>query len=345
MRHDTFADETETLYQRQAVAAAAQYARLVLRGHDALSAAESFASAYPKSVFAGPLRQAAVRLTRGVVDPLTTGSGAALLPAELTAPLDALGAPAAILGRLGAQRVPPHQTVPVLVGDPPAHWIGETPKPVSAGAFGAARVVPGTLSCLVVLSEELVRATGGDADAFLGGVIARVLAAATDVRLVADLATAGASSPPTTSGGSLATDLALALAGYRGSVARAVVLLSSANAVAAHLADPALCRELTATGGRVAGLPALCSDSVGNALVIADPTRVLVSLGDEVAIDRGRHATIEMESMPDGRGELRSMFQSNSVALRLERVVGWSFVDGAASAVGDVDYVTGGSPA
>ena len=84
------------------------------------------------------------------------------------------------------------------------------------------------------------------------------------------------------------------------------------------------------TGGTVYGMPVIASDYVPSAIVALINTSDIF-LGDEgdVAVDTSQDASLEMSdapahdsSTPTG-ASLVSMFQTNSVAVRAERIINW----------------------
>jgi hypothetical protein len=160
-----------------------------------------------------------------------------------------------------------------------------------------------------------------------------------------------------TSTGDVVEDLRELVAGYvadGGSLASAVILLSSQNASALAIRSGVTGSPtfpgLTVSGGTLAGVPALASDSVGAQLVMVDQRGIVIAdeLGFDAAISQA--ATLEMSDNPTNNSvtptgtTLFSVWSSNAVALKVERFINWQRL-GAIALVDSVDYVSEGSPA
>jgi hypothetical protein len=153
---------------------------------------------------------------------------------------------------------------------------------------------------------------------------------------------------PTTGTGTPAGDLAALLAAFTGSVERAVLIMSSRNAVAAALSgDPF--STLTQTGG-TAGVRVVAADSAGDVVVLVDTSRLVYADEGELAVKVSTEASIEMSDAPTGSSltptastSLVSLFQTNSTALMAERYVGWTALDGAVQWIDNVAYTAPGA--
>jgi len=87
---------------------------------------------------------------------------------------------------------------------------------------------------------------------------------------------------------------------------------------------------MSMTGGTLKGMPVIASNYVGTNVVLLNASDIY--LGDEggVQVDMSREASLQMDNAPGtqdaltGTGtSLVSMFQTNSVAIRAERIINW----------------------
>lgn len=94
--------------------------------------------------------------------------------------------------------------------------------------------------------------------------------------------------------------------------------------------------DITMNGGTWFGIPVITSNSVphsvsaGSIVALVKQSEVFLADDNQVAIDVSTEASLEMDSAPSGTSatptaaQLVSMFQTNSMAIRVERVINWS---------------------
>lgn len=94
--------------------------------------------------------------------------------------------------------------------------------------------------------------------------------------------------------------------------------------------------DINVDGGMWFGLPVITSNSVphsvsaGSIVALVKPSEVFYADDGAIAVDVSTEASLEMDSAPSGTSatptaaQLVSMFQTNSMAIRVERVVNWS---------------------
>ncbi len=94
--------------------------------------------------------------------------------------------------------------------------------------------------------------------------------------------------------------------------------------------------SVTPNGGTFFGMPMIVSNSVphstsaGSILVLLIPELIYMADEGGIAIDQSTEASIEMADNPTGTSAtptastLVSMFQTNSIAIRVERIINWS---------------------
>jgi hypothetical protein len=303
-------------------------------------------------------RAVAASRTKSAVGAMNATTSGLLFPTELSRELIALGVPFAIIARLGLPRVPFNTLAPLQLGRLHGYWAEDGhAKGLTRGDFATDMLRRRTAAGIAVVPNEFRRTP--QAMELLLNAFALGVNAFPDTEFVADVV---ASVTPAASAGDLATDLAVALQAFiasGGSVERAVVVMSSANAVGAKLQDlSGAFRDLTRQGGTAAGLPAVCSDSAGDSVLVIDSGRILLADDGELAVDLAESVTLEMSDAPTSTvvavgspaapvmTSQVSMFQTDSTAIRLERFINWKILDGAASAVTGAAYLPNvGSPA
>jgi hypothetical protein len=214
--------------------------------------------------------------------------------------------------------------------------------PLSAASFTGTLIGPDRLvssAGLMVLTGELMRAMGQNAQAGTGDALAQACALAQDQ--VALSATApgllfGAAETPSTGAdaAAIAADIASALSDLTtaGSTLRNVavicspataVYLSALRVVGGALAYP----NVAATGGTLSGLPVVTTPAASG-VVLIDGSRVVVGDG-RTRIELSRNATLEMDSAPGADSiagtpaTMISLFQTDSVAIKGITESGW----------------------
>lgn len=337
----------------------------LLDAHGASAAAEElFSARYSTSPNRELVRRKLGFHIKAPVGAMGPDTGAVLLPGELSRPLLAVAQPFSILPRLGATRAPfdlsvPIEDVPITDG----YWVDHgAAKPLSRWTYGNVTLRRRTAARIIALTNDLRKVGNRAAEGLLRDRLARGLTAYIDVEFLNPVGpfsiTNGVTPVATT--GSPVTDLANLFAAFvsnGGSVESAVVVMSSQNAIGARLSGEAAFEDLDRQGGRVAGLPAIASDSAGAVVAIIDSARVLLADSGELAIDASEQATLEMRDDPIGatgaagspagpvHTTATSLWQTNSVALKAERFLAWHAAPGAV-AYTEADYLLGvGSPA
>jgi hypothetical protein len=303
---------------------------------------------------------------------VTGAWGSSLVPPELSSQLAVFSMPFSAKARLGLARAPfDTRTVYELA-------------PLAAGGFvraGASRiVVQGSLASTVLLplayaaisivTRELIDFSRPGADVYLRDRLARAIAAGidaaffSDAAAVTDVSPAGIASgaPSIAAGGSGSTaddaiaDLQALIDLYRergGRLESAVFAMSSTLACSLALSDRQAFTKLTREGGTLAGCPCVASDSVGDKVFLIDQARVLDADDNQAEIAFAEGATVEMDDAPTNdagtatAANMTSMFQTDSVAIRISRFVNWQALSGSVVYISDASYtgVSAGSPA
>jgi HK97 family phage major capsid protein/HK97 family phage prohead protease len=289
--------------------------------------------------------------------------------------------PMTIIGKFGSGGIPslmriPFRTPLILeTGVPTGYWVGEgKPKPVSAGAYDRTTLDELKVAAISVVTEELLRKSSPSADALLRNSLARAVISTIDVTFIdpAVPASPGVSPASITNGVS-----AIASSGNDADAIRedlralwgtfiaannpptsAVYIMSSMTALALSLMVNPLGQAefagITMAGGTFQGIPVITSEylsavSAGGFVVLANASDIY--FGDEggVSVDMSREASLQMLDNPTNdtvtptATSMVSMFQTNSVAFRAERILNWK--KRRASAVAVLDEVNWGMPA
>lgn len=270
--------------------------------------------------------------------------------------------PQTIIGRIPNLRsVPFNVRVPRQTGGGAASWVGEgAPKPATALAFDFVELKYLKLATIAVITEELARFSSPSAETIIRDTLARAIVQQMDADFV-DPANAGVSNvkPASITNGVAAIpstgnteeeiriDIGNIFAPFISAnltPANGVWIMSATNALALSLiindaGTPAF-PGITMNGGTFFGLPVVVSEAVGNIVILANASDILLADDGQVTIDVSREASVQMDDAPTNpvtaSTVLISLWQHNLVGLRAERMIAW--VKGRAAAV---QYLSG----
>ncbi len=243
------------------------------------------------------------------------------------------------------------------------YWVGEgAAKPLTSTAFSRTTLEPLKVANIAVITEELLRSSSPAADVLVRDMLVNALKARLDTDFidpnkVSDSGVSPASITnavvPVTSTGNTADDVRCDIkALYEKFIAAnnaptsGVFIMSSITALSLSLMNNALGQrefpDITMNGGFLNGLPVITSEYVTNTIDTSGQYVVLVNaqdiyLGDEggFAVDISREASLEMTgpstTMMSMGGEGNapvatqtvSLWQTNSVGFRAERIISW----------------------
>jgi HK97 family phage major capsid protein/HK97 family phage prohead protease len=268
------------------------------------------------------------------------------------------------------RRVPFNVRVPRQTGGASASWVGEgAPKPVTSLAFDFVSLTYMKLAAIAVITQELARFSSPNADTLVRDDLAKAIVQQMDADFV-DPANAGTSNvkpasitngvtPVASSGNSYANVLediqALAAPFIAANLSRrgAVWLMSESNALALSLmrlpanegggfAFPGVTEE----GGTFSGRKVIVSEAIGNIVVLARASDILLADDGQVTIDASDQASVQMDSVPTNpvvsATVLISLWQQNLLGIRAERFITW--VKGRAASVQYLSGVNWGQP-
>jgi HK97 family phage prohead protease len=266
--------------------------------------------------------------------------------------------PQVILGRFGANGIPALRSVPFYVplitqtAAGAGYWVGEgKAKPLTAFNFTRTHLSPLKAANICVLTQENVRFSNPKSDAIVRDQLAQALIERLDIDFINPAKTAVANVSPAS-----ITNGAPAIASSTGTDADSVRLdirslwakftaqnnppttgvwvMSSNTAVALAVMVNPLGQQsfptMNMTGGTLFGMPVIASDHTTDTIVVLVNASDIY-LGDEggIAVDASMEASIEMSDAPTGdsgaptASTAVSMFQTNSVAIRAERIINW----------------------
>lgn len=238
------------------------------------------------------------------------------------------------------------------------YWVGQgKPKPLTKFAFDEVTLRWAKVANIAVLTEELVRFSNPSADMLVRSALAEALRERMDIDFVdpgkAEVANV---SPASITNGVVGvtasgTNAAAVRADVQDVMAKFIAanitpttgvwIMSATNALALSLMQNALGQSefpgITMTGGTFVGLPVITTeymtevaDSSGSPIILANADDIYLADDGGVMIEASREASLEMldgsltQDASNGTGaSLVSMFQTNSVALRAERVINW----------------------
>lgn len=267
--------------------------------------------------------------------------------------------PRTILGRFGQDGVPSLRNVPFnvpLVGQTEGgegYWVGEgKAKPLTSFGFERNILDIFKVANIAVVTEELLRRSSPAAEALLRDSLAAAIAARLDIDFInpAKAAVAGVSpasitnglTPVVSSGGdadAIRADIRALMATFiaaQNAPTTGVWIMGSTTALALSMMTNPLGQSefpgITMTGGTFAGMPAIVSDYIpAGTVVLANASDIYLADEGGIQVDMSREASLEMadnpahnSDTPTGATSLVSMFQTNSVAFRVERFINWA---------------------
>jgi HK97 family phage major capsid protein len=209
---------------------------------------------------------------------------------------------------------------------------------------------------IAVLTEELVRFSNPSADMLVRQALADALRERLDIDFIdPDKAEVTNVSPASITNGvvgitasgtdadAVRADIQAIMGqfiAYNLTPTTGVWIMSATNALALSLMQNALGQPafpgITMNGGTFAGLPVITTeymttvaDSSGSPIVLVNADDVFLADDGQVVIDASREASLQMDDAPTNASNpatatsVVSMFQTNSVALRAERIINW----------------------
>jgi HK97 family phage major capsid protein len=276
--------------------------------------------------------------------------------------------PATIVGRInGLRRVPFNVRMPRATAGSSANWVGEThPKPLSKMTFDSVSLAYNKISCIVVLTEELVRMSNPSAEAIVRQDMLDAISQFTDQQFIdPTVAVSGVHSPASITNGATAhsftggtiaqitTDVSTMFADFSTAnidLTNGVFVMHPRSArylsMLRTTQDVFAFPGITQNGGTFFGIPVITSNNVpidtgaDTYIVLMNASDILLADEGGIALDVSREASLQMADNPsDGAQSLVSLWQNNLVGLRAERFITWARRRSAAvSVLEDVSY-------
>jgi hypothetical protein len=264
--------------------------------------------------------------------------------------------PQTILGRFGNGGIPALRAVmfrtPLITqtSGGAGYWVGEgKAKPLTSFSFSRTTLEPLKVANICALTEESIRFSSPKSDLLVRDSLAAALRERLDTDFIdpAKGASAGISPASITNGADTVAstgvdaddvrlDIRALYAKYTAEnnpPSSGVWIMSSNNAVAlAMMTNPLGQPEfgsMTMTGGTLNGMPVIASDYVSDIVVLVNASDIYLADDGEISIDASREASLEMSDAPahdsitPTPATLVSMWQTNSVAIRAERIINW----------------------
>lgn len=222
-------------------------------------------------------------------------------------------------------------------------------KPIGALSLASGILASQKAVAILVVTNELARATGPEGTALFGRELRAAVASVTDQEFVT-IITAGRT--PIPSGGSTAAAVRADLAAALGAIetdasSRLYVLVRASTAKSLAImgdgAGGSAFPDMTPQGGTIAGIPVVVTDGLAGGTIAVVDANGLTAGSDAVTLDTATQADVEFSntpSTPPGVATvLRSLWQHNMTALRVERWFGAEVLRPASVAViGGVAY-------
>ena len=269
--------------------------------------------------------------------------------------------PQTIIGKVtGMRKVPFNIKIPAQTGAGTVGWVGEaTPKPVGQLTFAQLTLGMTKAAGIIVLSDELVRASSPSAEALVTADLTKSMATFLDLAFVDPSVPAVPNVSPAsiTNGANYVTASGTDAVAVRADVRKIFSLFINANltpTTGVWIMRPTMALTLgmmlnplgqpsfpgiTMNGGTFLGLPVVVSQVVaqsvvnaaavpptvaGDLLILVNSEDILLADDGGVALDVSREASVQMNSAPvAGATALLSLWQNNLIGLRAERYINW----------------------
>ncbi len=257
--------------------------------------------------------------------------------------------PQTIVGQIdGLRRVPFNIRMPRQTTGGSAYWVGEgAPKPVTSLAFDNITMKWTKLATIAVITEELARFSAPSAETIIRDSLADAIIQQMDVDFVnpANAGTADVKPASITNGVTAVVSSGSTEQAIRDDISalfapfiaanltpkNGVWIMSATTALALSLMQNALGQVafpgISMNGGTFNGLPVVVSEAVGNIVILANASDILLADDGQVSIDVSREASLQMNDAPmnpaDATTVFRSLWQDNLIGIRAERYVNW----------------------
>jgi len=265
--------------------------------------------------------------------------------------------PQTILGRFGTGGVPSMRSVMFNVpmvqqtAGGAGYWVGEgKAKPLTSFNFARLTLPPLKVANICVLTMESIRFSSPKSDTIVRDQLAAALKERLDLDFItpAKTAVAGVSPASITNGApsivssgddadAVRLDIRSLIAKYMAAnnppTSGVFIMGSTVAAALTSMTNPLGQPEfagMSMTGGVLFGFPVIASDyAPAGVVVLVNASDIYLADDGDITIDSSNEASLEMSDAPTGSSitptatQLVSMYQTNSVAIRAERVINW----------------------
>jgi len=265
--------------------------------------------------------------------------------------------PQTILGRFGTGGIPSMRSVMFNVpmvqqtAGGTGYWVGEgKAKPLTSFNFARLTLPPLKVANICVLTMESIRFSSPKSDTIVRDQLAAALKERLDLDFItpAKTAVAGVSPASVTNGApsivssgddadAVRLDIRSLIAKYMAAnnppTSGVFIMGSTVAAALTSMTNPLGQPEfagMSMTGGVLFGFPVIASDyAPAGVVVLVNASDIYLADDGDITIDSSNEASLEMSDAPTGSSitptatQLVSMYQTNSVAIRAERVINW----------------------
>lgn len=264
--------------------------------------------------------------------------------------------PKTVIGRFGNGGIPALRNIPFRVriagqtSGGASYWTGEgAGKGLMKADFNTVEFGYAKVAAISVLTDELLRFSSPSAEMLVRDTMVAALVERLDADFInpAKAAVAGVSPASITNGVTAVTasgtDIDAAKADIKTlfgkfitaklSLSSGVWIMHPAMALSLSMMQNALGQPefagITMMGGTLMGLPVITTEHVASGTIVIAAANEIYIAQDGVSIDASREASLEMSDAPTGNANtptgasLVSLWQTNSVALRVEQAINW----------------------
>jgi HK97 family phage major capsid protein len=255
--------------------------------------------------------------------------------------------PLTIIGKMtGLRPVPFNIRIPLQDAGSSVNWVGEgSPKPVSKLHFDTTTLRFAKAAGIVVITDELVRFSNPSAEALVRTDMANAIRQFLDEQFISPTVVAVANVNPASITNGAANSVASGTTAddLRNDIATALQALIAANIdpdglriimrptlavqimMMRNLLGQKEFPDINASGGMLEGYPVITSNSVPSGIMVfVKESEILLADDGGISVDASREASILMDDgVSPATTTTVSLFQSNMVALRVERIINW----------------------
>jgi HK97 family phage major capsid protein len=222
-----------------------------------------------------------------------------------------------------------------------AGWVGEAePRPVSRSSFDTVRLERYLATAISVVTRELVRNFRPGNEFYLHGLLVSAVAEHLDSEFLDPErpGSAGVSPASITYAGTRVTQTG-ATAGHAGAdLADVVDAIATPMRAPIWIMPPRAAARLASwsfegvkvNGGTLFGIPVLCTQTArpvgspsASLIVLLDAPEIIIADEGLADVEASDVATVVMDTAPSAPAEAESMFQTDSLAIKVRREIAW----------------------